>query len=137
MEMGSAEARARFSGAAVARLATVSGAGAPHVVPVTFVVDGETVYFAVDRKPKTTWDLKRLRNVRENDRVAVLVDHYEHDWSALWWARADGHAEVWDGGDAREAAVALLRGKYRQYREYAPEGPVVAIRVERWSGWSW
>ncbi|MFI5758148.1 TIGR03668 family PPOX class F420-dependent oxidoreductase [Streptomyces sp. NPDC051569] len=136
MELGPESARARFEGAAVGRLATVDGAGVPHLVPVTFVVDEDRLYFAVDHKPKSTWDLRRLRNIRENGRVAVLVDHYGDDWSTLWWARADGWAEVWEDPVRREGPVSLLQAKYPQYRETVPAGPVVAIRVERWSGWS-
>ncbi|QXE35952.1 TIGR03668 family PPOX class F420-dependent oxidoreductase [Streptomyces sp. GMY02] len=136
MELGSGEARARFGAGAVARLGTADARGVPHVVPVTFAVSGDMVFFAVDHKPKRTWDLRRLRNVRENPRVSVLVDHYADDWSELWWARADGRAEVWEAGAGRGAAVELLRGKYEQYRDRPPEGPVVAIQVERWSGWA-
>jgi PPOX class probable F420-dependent enzyme len=137
MRLGAVAARERFLAAAVARLATVSGQGVPHVVPVTFVVEGDMLFFAVDHKPKSTWDLKRLRNISENDRVAMLVDRYDDDWSALWWARADGRAEVWEEPARRRGPVELLRRKYPQYRENVPEGPVVAVSVESWSGWSY
>ncbi|MEW1887611.1 TIGR03668 family PPOX class F420-dependent oxidoreductase [Streptomyces sp. NPDC085659] len=135
MKLSPGEARELFLRAPVARLATASGGGVPHIVPVTFVVQEDMIYFAVDHKPKDTWNLRRLRNIHENDQVAVLVDHYADDWSRLWWARADGHAEVWSDVERRKDPVELLRGKYHQYRENAPGGPVVAIEVGRWSGW--
>ena len=125
----------RFSQARVARLATVTPGGAPHVVPVCFAVQGDTVYFAVDHKPKRTDRLQRLENIAVERRVALLADHYEDDWSQLWWVRADGRArEVEDAGE-RERALELLAERYPQYRERPPHGPVVAIDVERWSDW--
>lgn len=129
-------ARERFAGSPVARLATADANGVPHAVPVTFAVLDDVVYFAVDHKPKSTWQLRRLRNIRENPSVTVLVDHYAEDWSTLWWARADGRGEVLEDGQERHRAVELLRDKYDQYRDSPPQGPVAAIRVERWSGWA-
>ena len=132
------EARARFAAASVARLATAGADGRPHLVPVVFAVDGDRIYSAVDAKPKRTTSLRRLANVRENPAVALLVDHYDDDWSALWWVRADGHGRVLDpdaGSDAAEAqrAVALLRERYPQQRAV---GAVLAVDVAHWSGWS-
>lgn len=135
--MGTDEARRRFGAAAVARLASVDAAGVPHLVPITFAVLGETIYSAVDRKPKRTRALRRLANIAANPRVAVLADHYEDDWERLWWVRADGSARVLDAAsaEAREALGALA-ARYERYRAQAPPGPVVAIDVERWTGWS-
>jgi len=128
--------RRRISEMPVARLATVDAAGRPHVVPISFVVDGDTLYFAVDAKPKRTSDLKRLRNIAQNPAVSVLFDHYEDDWTGLWWVRVDGAAQRVD--DAAEAgrAIDLLVGRYPQYARARPGGPVVAISIERMSGWS-
>lgn len=109
------------------------------MVPVTFAVLGDQVFFAVDHKPKTTTALRRLRNISSEDRVSVLVDHYTDDWRELWWARADGRASILraaEGGVERERGVAALCEKYAQYRERPPEGDVVVIAVSRWSGWS-
>jgi PPOX class probable F420-dependent enzyme len=131
------EARRRFAEATVARLATADGAGRPHIVPMVFVVAGDTIYNAVDAKPKRTTALRRLANVAENPRVAVLVDHYEDDWRALWWVRADGSGRVLAAGETEgREAVELLTRRYAQYRERPPAGPVLAIDVDRWSGWS-
>jgi PPOX class probable F420-dependent enzyme len=120
----------------VARLATADLTGRPHVVPICFVVDGDTLYFAVDAKPKRTADLKRLRNIAANPAVSVLFDHYEDDWSKLWWVRVDGGARL--VVDAAEAgrAIELLAGRYAQYARARPGGPVVAIAIDRISGWS-
>ncbi|GAA3094941.1 TIGR03668 family PPOX class F420-dependent oxidoreductase [Streptosporangium carneum] len=134
--MDTFQARDRFRAARVARLATVDALGAPHLVPVTFDVDGDTISFAVDHKPKRTTDLRRLRNIAADDRVCLLADHYEDDWSRLWWVRADGRARIVGSGAARERAVARLSDRYPQYRDRPPHGPVVLIEVESWTGWS-
>jgi PPOX class probable F420-dependent enzyme len=131
------EARNRFASARVARLATADADKRPHVVPIVFALAGETVYSAVDAKPKRTTALRRLANVAANPRVAVLVDHYDEDWHTLWWVRADGTARVLDS-EQREGRQALARlvERYPQYRDQPPPGPVLAIDVERWSSWS-
>jgi PPOX class probable F420-dependent enzyme len=136
-----AEARTRFAAARVARLATADAAGRPHLVPVVFAVDEDRVYSVVDAKPKRTTALRRLRNVAENAAVALLVDHYEDaDWDALWWVRVDGVARVVDPASGVEAerieaarAIELLRARYPQQRAV---GAVLAVDVQRWSGWS-
>jgi PPOX class probable F420-dependent enzyme len=133
---GSAHARERFAAARVARLATADAGGRPHLVPVVFVVEGDTVFTVVDAKPKRTTALRRLRNVTENPWVAMLVDHYDDaDWDALWWVRAEGVARVLDPATDDEAAraVELLRARYPQQRA---AGAVLAVDVKRWSGWA-
>jgi PPOX class probable F420-dependent enzyme len=131
------DTRGRFAAARVARLATVSGDGQPHLVPVVFAVEHDTVLIAVDHKPKRHRALRRLRNIAENAAVSLLVDHYDDDWDALWWVRADGRARVLDATeDEAVRAVDLLVARYAQYRAARPAGPVLAVDVERWSGWS-
>jgi PPOX class probable F420-dependent enzyme len=104
-------------------------------VPIAFVVDGDTVYSAVDAKPKRTRALRRLANVRENPPVSLLVDHWdEEDWAALWWVRADGGGRVLDPEEPEAAdAVELLRERYPRQRD---AGEVLAVDVQRWSGWA-
>jgi PPOX class probable F420-dependent enzyme len=133
-----AEARRRFADVRVARLATADAEGRPHLVPIAFAVAGDTVYHAVDAKPKRTTRLRRLANAAANPRVALLADHYDDaDWDALWWVRADGRARVLDATeDEAVRAVNLLVARYAQYRAARPAGPVLAVDVERWSGWS-
>jgi PPOX class probable F420-dependent enzyme len=132
--------RARFGAARVARLATVDDRDRPHIVPVCFVLRDDTILSVVDDKPKTTTSLRRLDNVRAHPAVSALVDEYDDDWTRLWWVRADGTARVvtteHDPVD-HDAAVDLLAAKYAPYRERRPRGPVLAIAVERWRGWSW
>jgi PPOX class probable F420-dependent enzyme len=131
------EARRRFEGCRVARLATAGADCRPHLVPMVFALAGETIYSAVDQKPKRTTALRRLANVAVNPRVAVLADHYDDDWRELWWVRADGTGRVLDpGAGETRAAIDLLAERYEQYRGDPPAGPVLAIDVERWSGWS-
>ena len=125
-----------MSEARVARLATVRPDGRAHLVPVTFAFDGTTIVTAVDQKPKTTTSLQRLRNIEARGIAGVLVDHYDDDWSQLWWVRADGSAEVVTGGAERQAAIDRLTAKYPQYRDDPPEGPVIVVTVDRWSSWS-
>ena len=134
MAMPVEELRSRFSSARVARLATLWPDGSPHLVPVTFAVDDDTIAFAVDAKPKSTQRLQRLRNIEHDPRVSLLVDSYAEDWSTLWWVRVDGTAQRIDGAEA-DRWVARLQAKYEHYRESPPAGPVVEIRVDRWTGW--
>ena len=156
MRLDAGAARRLFAGTAVARLATVTPAGRPHIVPVTFVLDsrpgqGDWVYTAVDHKPKSTTRLQRLRNIQAQPRVALLADHYADDWTQLWWVRADGEAAVLGAADpADEAAgvtgaagvagaagpLGLLAARYPQYAARPPAGPVIAVRVDRWTGWA-
>jgi PPOX class probable F420-dependent enzyme len=122
--------------ARVARLATVDGDGRPHVVPVCFAVAGDCVYSAVDRKPKRSTKLQRIANVLATGSVCLLVDHYSDDWSQLWWVRLDGRGRVVDEAAEATQALAELRAKYPQYVAQPPPGPVLAIDVTRWTGWS-
>jgi PPOX class probable F420-dependent enzyme len=132
------DARSRFLEARIARLATVDGTGRPHLVPIVFAVEGNTIYSAVDSKPKRTTALRRLANVEANSNVSVLVDYYDDsDWDGLWWARADGAGRVLDiATDEGSNAVLWLTRRYPQHARTPPVGPVLAIDVERWSGWS-
>jgi PPOX class probable F420-dependent enzyme len=125
-----------LAGARVVRLASVTAAGTPHIVPVTFALDGDIIYTAVDGKPKTTRGLRRLDNIRRSPGVAVLADHYEENWAALWWVRADGTASVIDDRGLIAAPLALLARRYPQYAEVPLPGPVIAIRVTAWTGWT-
>lgn len=128
---------ARLTHARVARLATITEAGWPHIVPIVFAVVGDTLYFAVDSKPKRTTDLKRLENIAANPSVSILADQYDdEDWARLWWVRADGVARVVTDGDEAHRAIALLAEKYLQHRLERPAGPVVAVAIRRATGWS-
>ncbi len=136
MRIDAGDARRRLGGARVAVLATVAATGRPHVVPVTFALAGDLVYTAVDAKPKTTRDLRRLDNIRADPRVSVLADYYDEDWAELWWVRADGEATIVDDRAEMTEPVRLLARRYPQYRRDPPAGPIIAVRVTRWTGWS-
>jgi PPOX class probable F420-dependent enzyme len=137
MELKEDQARARFVGVPVVRLATADNVGQPHIVVTTFAVAENMIFSAVDGKPKWTRELKRLRNIRVNPRVSVLADHYEDDWIQLWWARADGTAAVLETENDITEPIRLLSEKYGQYRQQRPEGPVIAVAVDRWIGWAY
>jgi PPOX class probable F420-dependent enzyme len=126
----------RLTSARVARLATVDPDGRPHLVPIVFALDGETLYSAVDRKPKRSARLRRIENARARPDVTILVDHYDDDWSRLWWIRLRGRARVLDDGAEREHALAVLAEKYPQYRVEPPDGPVLAVDVTDVRDWS-
>jgi PPOX class probable F420-dependent enzyme len=127
--------RGRVTEARVARLATTDPDGRPHLVPIVFALDGDTLYSAVDSKPKRSRILRRIENARERPDVTVLVDHWDEDWTRLWWVRLRGRARVLDGGEEAGRAVELLAEKYAQYRDAAPRPPVLAIDVVEWRGW--
>jgi PPOX class probable F420-dependent enzyme len=132
------ERRSRLAAARVGRLATVSAEGEPHVVPVVFALVGETVYTAVDGKPKTTRRLRRLADVEATGRASLLVDEYDEDWTSLWWVRVDAAAEVLGPASPEERrAVVALVGKYPQYAGAAPAGPVIALRIRQWRSWAY
>ena len=128
--------RRRVGEERVARLATIDPAGRPHIVPISFALAGDTLYSAVDEKPKRSRRLQRLANVRAHPPVAVLIDHSEEDWSRLWWIRLRGEARVIENGRELEAALDLLAAKYEQYRTGPPSGPVLAVRIDAWRAWS-
>jgi PPOX class probable F420-dependent enzyme len=125
--------RDRFAAAPVARLATASATGVPHLVPIVFALAGDTIYSAVDGKPKRSRSLRRLANIAANPRVSLLVDAYAADWSQLWWVRADGIASVLDSSAPADSA---LRAKYPQYREVSLDGPFLHVEVTCWSAWA-
>src|SRR5215475_3361963 len=109
------EMRARVASAPVARLGTIGRGGVPHLVPLCFVLDGDVLYSAVDRKPKRSVRLRRLQNAAADPRVSVLVDNYEDYWSRLWLIRLDGRARTLEAGTEADGATSQLRAKYGQY----------------------
>jgi PPOX class probable F420-dependent enzyme len=134
-----ADARARFAAARHAYLTTADGQGQPHVVPVTFALDGhDVVVIAVDHKPKRSTNLKRLRNIEANNRVSLLVDEYDDaDWSRLWWVRADGVAQIRTEAADRAAPLRALAAKYPIYADQVPTGPVITTNIHSWNGWTY
>ena len=129
------DARERFASAPVAQLATAGPDGVPHLVPVVFALSHDVIYTAVDAKRKSGRRLRRMDNIEANPSVSLIVDHYEDDWSQLWWVRADGTAEIHYSGEEMATGYFELRRKYAQYQRIALDGPVIAVAVGRWSGW--
>src|SRR5687768_4093479 len=119
----------------VARLATLDSDGRPHLVPIVFALVGDTLFSAVDAKPKRSRTLRRIENARERPDVTVLVDRYDENWTQLWWVRIRGRARVLDGGDEAAAALEALTAKYRQYRDEPPGLPVLAVDIADWRIW--
>ena len=126
----------RLMAARAARLATTDPDGRPHLVPIVFALDGDTLYSAVDQKPKRSSKLQRIENARARPDVTILVDHYEEDWKRLWWIRLRGRARVLDDGEERDRALVLLQEKYPQYLTEPPDGPVLAVDVTEVREWS-
>jgi PPOX class probable F420-dependent enzyme len=138
--MDADEAASRLAAARVGRLATVRPDGTPHVVPFVFAIveDGDRLlaYWAVDAKPKRSASIRRLENIRANPAVELVVDGYAEDWTRLWWVRAAGRARVVSSEDETTLAVRALAEKYPTYRAEPPPGPVIAIEIDRITGWA-
>ncbi len=126
----------RLDSEPVATLATVGAGGLPHLVPITFAVVADTIVWAVDHKPKSTTRLARIRNLDRDPRVAVLVSHYEEDWTGLWWVRAEGTCQMIDDPSATAAALRALQAKYPAYRTRPPDGPFFVVTVDRMVEWA-
>jgi PPOX class probable F420-dependent enzyme len=122
----------------VARLATADAAGRPHVVPVCYALIASTVYFTIDEKPKRRPGarLKRLSNLRANPWAALVVDHYDEDWTRLGWCMVQGRAEILDSGPEHDQAQTRLRARYPQLATMRIDAlPVVAVRLDHASSW--
>ena len=129
------ECWARLASIPVAVLGTISSDGSPHLVPFTFVPVGDRkLASAVDSKPKTSRDLRRLENIRRDARVTVLAHHYDADWTGLWWVRAEGTAEIC----SEEPMDSVRAGLLERYPDYATHelGPWLLIAVQRLTGWT-
>jgi PPOX class probable F420-dependent enzyme len=133
--MDRAEALSRLGEARVGHLATADASGKPHLVPFVFALVDGSICWVVDRKPKRSTRLHRLANIEANPRVSVLVDHYDEDWRGLWWVRVDGIARLLEEGPQRERARMALVERYPQYRSEPPDGPFVAIDIDRLTWW--
>ena len=128
--------------ARVGHLSTSGADARPHVIPVCFAVAsnewGQSVYSVLDRKPKRTalTKLRRVRNILENPWASLVVDHYEEDWSSLWYMLITGPAELLEEGEERSTSIPLLRAKYRQYRQMdIDDNPVIKLAPERVVSW--
>ena len=122
----------------LAHLATADSEAVPHLIPVCFHYDGDHFYSVLDQKPKRTevTNLKRVRNILANPRVALVIDHWQEEWHGLWYVLVNGTADLLYEGPEQQAAVAALRRKYPQYRAmHLDNKPVIRItptNIVRW-----
>ena len=128
---------AAFVGAQrVAHLATADGGGWPHAVPICFVYLDGCFYSAIDGKPKRPGILRRLRNIRDNPRAALIFDSYDEDWTRLGWVLIRGAAAIIEAGAEHALAVAALREKSAQYETMAlSRRQLIRVTPERVSSW--
>lgn len=126
----------RATAARVARLATVSAEGQPHLVPVCLALVGDIAYIAVDHKPKRGTALRRTANLLATGWACLLVDRYDEDWQTLWWVRLDGTGRLVEEPVELAVARAALVAKYPQYQAHPPDGPMLAVDVLSYRGWS-
>lgn len=133
--------QAKLREARVARLATQDAQRRPHIVPVCFVYEGSVFYTAVDQKPKrvAAGRLARLRNISATPQVALVIDHYDDDWTKLWYILVRGKAKLLSKSALAERAKALgrLRAKYPQYAAglLPDNAPIIRITPERIVSW--
>lgn len=138
MPTPTSEGVALISRQRVARLATADAHGTPHLIPVCFAYDGENIYSVLDRKPKRTslTKLKRVRNILSNPNVALVLDHYDEDWSRLWYVLVMGTAQLIQQDEEQRRAISLLKEKYPQYRDMdVDDNPVIKIIPSRITSW--
>mgnify|MGYP001359597996 CR=1 FL=1 len=122
----------------VARLSTADASGQPHVVPIVFAFDGQQLYTPLDEKPKRVGpgELKRVRNLLENPQVAIVVDHYDEDWTRLAWVMVTGRGEMVEAGEAHAAGVRLLERKYPQYQAMPlRDRPLIVVTPQGVRSW--
>lgn len=123
----------------VARLATADRDGQPHVVPICYALLDDDLYFVIDDKPKRTHhQLRRLQNIRDNPRVAVVIDDYNDDWTQLAYLMLRGNAMLIEDAGDFDRALRPLRQRYTTYRDMAltfAGHPMVRIHIEQASFW--
>jgi len=121
----------------IGHLATADAGGAPFLIPVCFVLGGDTLYVTIDEKPKRRdVPLKRVRNILENPNTAFVADRYDEDWTRLGWVMFRGPADILHEGEEHDRAQAQLREKYAQYQTMNLAGlPVIALRIARVASW--
>ena len=125
--------------ARIAHLATADRFGQPHVIPICFAFDSKSFYSPIDEKPKRSApaNLKRLRNIRDNPQVSLVIDHYDEDWSKLAYVLITGTARIMQRGESHRRAVTFLRKKYSQYRRMQIDTrPIIVIMSKRITFWA-
>ena len=111
------------------RLATASKEAEPHVVPVIYALDKDAPVIAVD------YGTKKLKNLKENKKVAFLVDEYDPNRGIL----ISGVAQVFERGAEYRRLLKILFAKFEYYRNNPwgeGESPIVKVvpkKVARWA----
>ena len=137
MKLDHSKALVRLTGADHGVLCTANDERGTDAVPIVFAVVNEYLAFPIDTvKPKSSTQLRRIRNLESDPRATVLVQHWDkNDWSKLWWVRAELtwiHAPSTTDSISLEAA---LTAKYEQYSDQ-PFTEIHMFRIERLTGWS-
>lgn len=127
----------------VARLATSTPDGTPHLVPVVFALGArrpaeatgaDVIYTAVDAK-------RKRRSGCAGSPISSTIHGPACSSTAMpmigpsCGGSADGVAAIHRDGEVMRAAYRLLRAKYAQYQSVPLNGPVIAIAVQRWASW--
>jgi PPOX class probable F420-dependent enzyme len=118
----------------VGRLAFIDEEDRPRVLPVTYALLGDSVWSAIDDKPKRAAEPARLRYLRRRPEAALCIDRYSDDWSRLAWVQLLGRVDILPAGEST-AALEALSAKYEAYRERTPPGPLLRLSVERALSW--
>lgn len=124
--------------ARVAHFATANRKGEPLVVPICYAFDGNNFYTPIDEKPKRALPqrLQRIRNIRENSGVSIVIDRYDENWQRLAYVLVAGKARILTRGKKHRQAVSLLRRKYAQYRRMAiDKRPMIEITPVQFKSW--
>lgn len=110
------------------RLATSSKGGRPHVVPVIYALDGEDIIIAVDYKTK------KLKNLRENPKMALVVDEYRPNRGLM----VEGDCEILERGKEYLRLLRILFDRFVFYRRNPwgeGESPILKIRPTKVVMW--
>lgn len=118
----------------VGHLATAGASGMSSVVPVCFALQAETLYTALDEKPKRTRRLRRIIDLEANPSVAFVADYYDEDWSRLGWVMIRGRGDILESGEEFDMGCGLLKGRYMQYATMKLS-PLIAIRILALRSW--
>lgn len=110
------------------RLATASKDARPHVVPVIYALDGENIVIAVD------YGTKKLGNLRENRKVALVVDDYRPNHAVM----VEGDCEILERGKEYLRLLQVLFDRFDYYRKNPwgeGESPILRIRPVKAVSW--
>ena len=123
----------------IAHLSTVDDQGDPHVVPVVYAYDGKYIYTPIDTKPKIKQktDLRRVKNIKTNSSVTLIIDDYSENWDELAWLQVRGTADLIYEGEEFKYGINLIVDKYPQYiKDGYKISFIIAISPSRVISWN-